>query len=453
MIDAGVDVFRLNMSHGEHEEHADHVAQIRSASRECNRIVGILCDISGPKIRLGKISPEPITLRRGDTIALTAEEIVGSPERISVNYAGLTRAMKPGGRLLLDDGLLEFEVTEVRENELECVVVRGGPLSSHKGVNLPHTSLDIGPLTDKDHQDIQFMLAQDIDFFAISFVKSAEDIRRARAYIESAGGSLPIIAKIEKFEAVSDLEEILREADGAMVARGDLGVEIPLEQVPIVQKRLIAICNELGKPVITATQMLDSMIRFPRPTRAEVNDVANAILDGTDAVMLSAETATGDYPVLAVEMMDRIARATEPSLDFSSLLRRKMISTPDSIPDAISHATAHIVFDLKLASIVCLTQSGSTARMAARYRPDCPVLAYTPIQRTAQQLCLSWGVKAVTGGVTGATARRLETEFEEAIEAFVKTGDLKAGDQIVLTAGIPLREPGTTNLLRVLDVN
>lgn len=450
LLNAGVDVFRLNMSHGELEQHAEVVRRIREVSTEAGRPAGILADVSGPKIRVGKISPEPITLRRDDIIRLTTEEIDGTRERVSVSYAGLTEAIKPGQRMMLDDGLLEFEAVSVSKTDVECVVVRGGPLSSHKGVNLPHTSISLGPLTEKDHEDIEFMLGRDIDFFAISFVKNADDMRQAREFITSKGGNLPLIAKIEKFEAVQNLDAIMAVADGAMVARGDLGVEIPLEQVPLVQKRVIALCNELGKPVITATQMLDSMIRFPRPTRAEVNDVANAIFDGTDAIMLSAETATGQHPLLAVEMMDRIARTTEAQLDFKALLDRKRVSLPDSVPDAISHAIAHIAHDLKLKYIVCLTQSGSTARMVARYRPQGEIFAYTPLSRTAQQLCLSWGVRPLCE--SGDIPARMEDEFLNAIEAFKEQGLLAEGDRVVLTAGLPLREPGTTNLLRVMEV-
>lgn len=458
LYNAGADVFRLNMSHGDHETHAESIRLIREIARRGGRPAGILCDLSGPKIRIGEIAPEPVQLSAGDEITITTRPVPqGNAQLVSCNYSDLPREVLPGQRVLLDDGLLEFEVRSVRPPDVHCTVVRGGPLSSNKGLNLPTTRLRISSLTQKDRADIEFGLTHDVDFFALSFVKRVQDIEEARYFIKFRGGSIPIIAKIEKGEAVENIEAILDAADGAMVARGDLGVEIPLEDVPLVQKRVIDLCNRLSKPVITATQMLDSMIRSARPTRAEVGDVANAILDGTDAVMLSGETASGQYPVEAVEMMARIARATEGTLNRQEFLRKKFVGPGYSIPDAISHAAASMAHDLSAARILCLTQGGSTPRRVASWRPQCAILAYCPLPRTAQQLSITWGVKAVTWE-TGPESDEeppygIEAEFDRAVRACKEQGLVRAGDRLIIAAGMPIHEPGTTNLVRVLDVS
>ena len=458
LIRAGVDVFRLNMSHGDHPGHAAVVRMIREAATAAGTRIGILCDLSGPKIRIGPVADGTVLLRPGDEITVTTDPAPGSATLVGVNYPELPKEVQPGQRILLDDGLLEWEVKEVSAPEVKCVVVRGGPLSSHKGLNLPNTRLKISSITDKDRDDMEFGLENDVDMFAISFVKRAEDVTEARGFMQSLGGSLPLIAKIEKGEAVEDIVNILQVADGAMVARGDLGVEIPLERVPHVQKQVIALCNRLGKPVITATQMLDSMIRSPRPTRAEVTDVANAILDGTDAVMLSGETAMGAFPEAAVEMMNRIAEETEKDFNYQKRLRRNY-SAEDliTVPDAISHATAAVANELKARGVLCLTQSGSTARRVARFRPRGGVLAYCPLVRTAQQLCLTWGVCAVArdAAVDVEMERRQgsEVQIRKAINLFKERGAIKTGDRMVVAAGVPLHEPGSTNMIRVVDVD
>lgn len=459
MIDAlfcaGVDVFRLNMSHGDHAGHAKVVRAIRECSARAKRPVGILCDLSGPKIRLGNITDGPVTLASGDKITLTTEPVEGNAQRVWVNYPELPHEVEAGQHVLLDDGLLEFEVLGANQTDVQCLVVRGGPLSSHKGVNLPDTPLSIPSLTEKDLADIEFGLANDVDFFAMSFVRRPEDVDRARQAIEERGGNLPLIAKIEMAEAVKHLEEIVRRADGCMVARGDLGVEIPLEEVPLVQKRLIELCNKAAKPVITATQMLDSMIRSPRPTRAEVTDIANAILDGSDAVMLSGETAVGQFPLEAVKMMERVALATEPLLNHKKWLDRKQRGPDFSVADSISHVTAEVAEDLQVNHILCLSQGGTTPRAVARYRPRSGVLVCTPLPRTAQQLCLTWGVQAlVDDGHSCRNTERpdgLELEISECICVFKDHGIVFPGEQIVVTAGLPLRVPGTTNMLRVVE--
>jgi pyruvate kinase len=457
LFNAGVDVFRLNMSHGDHAGHAAVVRAIRDSSIRAARPAGILCDISGPKIRIGVIPDGPVELTAGSTITLTTDSVDGTKDLVSVTYPSLPRDVKVGQQLLLDDGLLELQVTEIEGHQVHCRVVRGGPLSSRKGLNLPNTQLSLSSLTDKDRADIEWGLENDVDMFAISFVRTAGDIRHARSFMESLGGSLPLIAKIEKGEAVANIEDILRESDGAMVARGDLGVEIPLERVPHVQKQVIRICNRLGKPVITATQMLDSMIRSARPTRAEVTDVANAILDGTDAVMLSAETASGKYPLEAVHIMNKIAEETERHFNYQRWLSNRHIGEDSPIADAITTSAAMIARDIKAKKILCLTQSGSTVRRVARYHSQVGQLAYCPVARTAQQLCLSWGVTAASreGMVDIEVERRqgAEVQIRKAISLFRDRGLLKRGEIIVVTGGLPLHQPGTTNLVRVVEVD
>ena len=457
LFDAGVDVFRINMSHGEHDGHAAVVRSIRDTSVSVGRPAGILCDISGPKIRIGLIPDGPINLERGQIITLTTEQVDGTADLISVSYKHLPRDVKPGQHVLLDDGLLEWEIIEVSGELVKCKVLRGGPLSSRKGFNLPNTQLSLSSLTDKDRADIEWGLEHDVDMFAISFVRTAADIHEARGYMESLGGTLPLIAKIEKGEAVDNIEEILKVSDGAMVARGDLGVEIALERVPHVQKQVIRICNRIGKPVITATQMLDSMIRSARPTRAEVTDVANAILDGTDAVMLSGETAVGKYPVESVEIMNSIAEETEQHFDYPRWLNRRLIDERTAIADAITTGAAMIARDINAKCILCLTQGGFTVRRVARYHSSVPILAYCPIARTAQQLCLSWGVTAIAreGNVDVEVERRqgAEVQIRKAISLFKDRDMLHSKDTVVVTGGLPLHHSGTTNLVRVVQVD
>ncbi|MCX7017680.1 MAG: pyruvate kinase [bacterium] len=457
LLKAGVDVFRLNMSHGDHEGHATVARAVRQASERARRPAGILCDLCGPKIRIGPISPEPVVLHNGDTITLTTLPAEGTAQRVMVNYPGMACDVREGEHILLDDGLLMFEIRAVRPPDIECVVLRGGPLSSHKGINLPHTKLRISPMTDKDKADIDFGLEHDADFFAVSFVQRAADIELFREYMKSKGGNLPLIAKIEMAEAVRNLDEILATADGAMVARGDLGVEIPIEEVPLAQKRIIAMCNRLAKPVITATQMLDSMIRNPRPTRAEVCDIANAIFDGTDAVMLSGETASGAYPLESVEMMAATAAAAEGGLEHAKFLDRTLVSAHGTVPDSISRATAKIADDLNLDHILCLSLSGGTARLVARYRPCSEILTYSLSRRTAQQLCLIWGVRALshehsTQPIQAGDGENLETQIRRAVCLFKQYGLLKSGEHVAITVGLPLNVSGATNLLHVAEV-
>ncbi len=457
LFEAGVDVFRLNMSHGEHSVHSAVVRAIRSASLKAGRPAGILCDISGPKIRVGNIPEGPLALEAGHVITLTPDEVDGTSELLSVSYKKLAQDVKVGQQVLLDDGLLEWEIIEIEGNLVRCRVVRGGLLSSRKGFNLPSTYLNLSAITDKDRADIEWGLENDVDMFAISFVRTADDVRQARAFMESLGGSLPLISKIEKSEAVANIEEILQVSDGAMVARGDLGVEIPLEKVPHVQKQVVRMCNRLGKPVITATQMLDSMIRSARPTRAEVTDVANAIMDGTDAVMLSGETAVGKYPLESIHIMNKIAAETETHFNYKRWLSHRHINENSAIQDSMTTSAALIANDVKAKKILCLTQGGSTVRRVARYHSEMGILAYCPVVRTAQQLCLSWGVTALAreGAVDVEVERRqgAEVQIRKAISLFRERGMLHSGEVVVVIAGLPLHQPGTTNLLRVVEVD
>lgn len=453
MLEAGTDVFRLNMSHGSHAWHGRAAQAIRAAGRRTSRNVAILCDLCGPKIRVGRVSGEPLTLDGGQRVVLTAG--AGGRGKIPVNYAGLAKEIKVGHPVLLDDGNLELVVRKVRSDDIDCEVVRGGQLLSNKGLNLPKTRLGVESFTDKDKADMAWGLKHGADWFALSFVRRAGDIVKARRHMKSLKGDVRILAKIEKQEAVEDIDAILDASDGVMVARGDLGVEIPLEQVPLVQKRIIELCNLQGKPVVTATQMLDSMVRSPRPTRAEVTDVANAVFDGTDALMLSAESASGPYPVEAVAMMNSIAEAAEANERYGALRRLREFLHRDNLHEAIADSVAHMAEGLQLQAILCLTESGSTARLVARGRPRCPILAYTPHEHVAHELALTWGIQAVAEPEKADVQDRpqhYEILFRRAVDLFVERGMLTRGRRIVVTAGIPLHVPGTTNILRVIDV-
>jgi pyruvate kinase len=449
---AGVDVFRLNMSHGARDEHSRVIAAIRKISVETGRPIGILCDLSGPKIRVDVMDNDGVELIVGAKITLTPEPGHGTASRATINHEHLADDIITGHRLLLDDGLLELQTEAIDGRDVICRVVRGGILRSHKGVNAPDSHLSVESMTDKDRDDMAFGLEADVDMFAASFVRNAEDVNVFRRHMESLGANLPLISKVEMSEAVANLEAIVEASDGAMVARGDLGVEIAIEQVPLVQKRLISLCNRAGKPVITATQMLDSMIRSPRPTRAEATDVANAILDGTDAVMLSGETAVGAYPLETVETMNRIAGAAESLLKVEPpFSMRRDLAPLANTPDAIARATVLVAHDLHLRHILCLTFSGSTARLVARNHPDAIVLAYTPVPRTARQLCLTWGVVPMSPPHGKTDAETFDDLVEEALQFFRDKAMLDPNEKIVTTGGVPLGRTGTTNMLRISD--
>ncbi|EST54742.1 pyruvate kinase [Brevibacillus panacihumi W25] len=445
LIDAGMNVARLNFSHGSHEEHAARIENIREASRQTGKAVAILLDTKGPEIRTGSLEVDAVELIEGNRIVLTTEDVAGNAERVSITYQELPADVAAGDTILIDDGLIGLTVEEVRPTEIVCLIKNGGTLKSKKGVNVPGVSINLPGITEKDAQDIEFGIKQGVDFIAASFVRKAADILEIRQILEQHGASIDIIAKIENQEGVDNVDEILVVSDGIMVARGDLGVEIPAEEVPLVQKQLIKKCNELAKPVITATQMLDSMQRNPRPTRAEASDVANAIFDGTDAIMLSGETAAGKYPVESVETMDRIALRAEQELNYREILHKQMIMKHVTITDAISQAVASSALDLNAAAIITATESGHTARMVSKFRPKAPIVAVTPHAGVIRRLALVNGVYPVLGEIAHTTDEMLDRSVQESLQS----GYVRHGDLVVITAGVPVREVGTTNLMKI----
>jgi len=445
LIEAGATTLRLNFSHGTHEDHQRNIRTIRQVSFELNQPVGILQDLQGPKIRLGKFEQGPITLKKGDPYILTSRPLRGTQDISSVTYEPLAEEVPVGATILLDDGRVEMlvEAVDLDQRELHCRVVVGGVLSNNKGVNFPGVYLSIKALTDKDKTDLMFGLDQGVDWVALSFVRNPQDILEIKEIISSAGKNVPVIAKIEKHEAIEQMEAVLSLCDGVMVARGDLGVELPAEEVPILQKRLIATANRFGIPVITATQMLDSMVSNPRATRAEISDVANAILDGTDAVMLSNETAVGKFPVEAVETMARIAVQIEQNLAIARNVDSN--SGGHSIPNAISQAVGRIAEQLQAAAIMTLTKTGATARNVSKYRPSTPILAVTPHVDVARQLQLVWGVRPLLVLNLPSTGQT----FQAALNVAQEKNFLKEGDLVVMTAGTLQGVAGSTDLIKV----
>ncbi|HOE62276.1 MAG TPA: pyruvate kinase [Candidatus Sumerlaeota bacterium] len=452
LIEKGADVFRLNFSHGTPEEHARRIVAIRKAAT--GSPIAIIGDLCGPKIRCGRFANEPATLKEGKPFILTARAIEGTDGAVSVSYKRLPREVKRGDAIFLDDGNIELRAEEVSGSDIRCRVIRGGDLRSNKGINLPGTTLSIPALTPQDRRMIKFGVEQNLDYFALSFVKSPRDIYDARRLIGALGADTPIIAKIEKHEAVRDLEAIIEAADGALVARGDLGVEVPLEQVPLIQKRIIALCNRRAKPVITATQMLESMIEKARPTRAEAADIANAILDGTDAVMLSGETAVGKFPCEAVEIMDKIAQTAEENLDERRLLMEQLLPEEGNIPDAISQATAQMARSLNASAILCCSITGYTARFVARYRPPCPIAVFTLNPKIQRRLQVVWGVVPILMKEMKGSRERdgFDAIIREAVKETLRKQIAKRGDRVIVTAGLPLGVGGATNMLRVLEI-
>ncbi|NEP00511.1 MAG: pyruvate kinase [Symploca sp. SIO2E9] len=442
LIKAGATTLRLNFSHGTHEDHQRSIRLIRQIAFELDQPVGILQDLQGPKIRLGKFENGSIILASGDRFTLTSEPMAGTQQMSSVTYEPLADEVPVGSTILLDDGKVEMRVEEIDrvKRTLHCRVIVGGPLSNNKGVNFPGVYLSIKALTSKDRRDLVFGLDQGVDWVALSFVRNPLDVLEIKDLIASAGKQVPVIVKIEKHEAIEQMETILSLSDGVMVARGDLGVELPAEDVPILQKRLIATANQLGIPVITATQMLDSMAHSPRPTRAEVSDVANAILDGTDAVMLSNETAVGKYPVEAVETMARIAVRIE-----QENIVRNAKDTRRSIPNAISQAVGKIAEQLEASAIMTLTKTGATARNVSKFRPQTPILAITPHVYVARQLQLVWGVKPLLVLDLPSTGQTSQAAINVALEKQL----LAEGDLVVMSAGTLQGVPGSTDLIKV----
>lgn len=445
LMRAGMDVARLNFSHGTKETHKEVIDRVRTIGSSLGVAVAILQDLPGPKTRTIGPRGGPVELAEGARFTLTAREVPGSVEEVSVTLQSLAQDVRPGDAILLDDGKIELRVLRTYGQDVETVVITGGSLSASKGINVPGVTLSVSSLTERDIDLLRFGLQEGVDIVALSFVRSIADVNTARKIINETERRPLLIAKLEKHEALDNLEEILEGVDGLMVARGDLGVEIPIEQVPVAQKRVIAAANRRGKPVITATQMLESMVENPRPTRAEVTDVANAIYDGTDAVMLSGETASGQYPVQAVRMMDRIAREVEPILPYDRMLHEKEASLEQFTFDAISFDAVRTANQLNAAVIVAFTATGATARRVSKYRPRVPVLAIASDQATWNRLALSWGVTPYLVPELSS----IEEMTDEARLASLGSGLAKSGDRIVIVAGVPVGASGRTNLLRV----
>ncbi len=445
MIRAGMNVARINFSHGDQAAHAARIAAVRQAAAAEGALVALMGDLQGPKLRVGAIRGGYTLTRVDDEIVLTTRDVPGDEGEVHLPHPELAHEVKPGQRLLLDDGQLEFVVLDATASDIRCRVVSGGPLSSHKGVAAPGAHLSLTALTDKDRADVAFAVEQGLDFLALSFVHSGQDVRLLRDVLDGLNAPVPIVAKIEKPEALGAFDDILARSAAIMIARGDLGIEIPAERVPFVQKDLIARCNRAGVPVITATQMLNSMITYPRPTRAEASDVANAILDGTSAVMLSAETASGEYPIESVRMMARIATMAEEHLWPEETLFRARIERAHTPAAAISQATVEIAHELGAKAIVTSTYSGHTARWVASYRPRTPVVAVTPRADVQRQLALVWGVSPMLAPFYTTTDEMIQYAAQLAQES----GLAGEGDVIVITAGLPPGAGTQTNMLKV----
>ena len=444
LIDAGMNVARLNFSHGDRADHEARVKAIREIAARKGVSVGILQDLQGPKIRTGRFKDGKITLENGQKFILTMEDIEGDATRVSSTYKGLADDVRPGLELMLDDGNLVLKVDKVQGPEIHTIVVIGGVLSNNKGINIPNADLSVPALTEKDLEDMQVGAELGVDWVAISFVRTRDDLLLARHYMTRYGSRAKLMAKIEKPSAVERFDDILQEADGIMVARGDLGVECPTEDVPVIQKRLIRACIQAGKPVITATQMLESMRESPRPTRAEASDVANAIMDGTDAVMLSAESASGKYPVESVQMMGRIARTMEASPEYAQRIAGH--AQPEhTTQDAVALAACEVADTLEAAAIVCFTATGSTVWRVSRNRPTSVIAAFTPSERVKNQLALAWGVEARLAEDPADTDDMVRIANKEAKAA--RLADV--GERVVMVAGVPFGMHGTTNLIRV----
>lgn len=442
LIDAGVDVFRLNFSHGNNNDRREIIKNVRSISEGRGKSTGILADLQGPKIRTGRMENAALPLQKGDMLDITTEDVVGRPGLISTIYKALPDDVRPGSRILMDDGLIELRVLSVSERIVHCTVVEGGVLKDLKGINLPGVDVSSPSLTVKDREDLEFALSMAVDFIALSFVRKSADVDDVKRIIFEHGCNTPVIAKIEKPEALRHFKGILTSSDAVMVARGDLGVEIEPEKVPLIQKKIINACNEAGKPVITATQMLESMISHPRPTRAETSDVANAILDGTDAVMLSGETASGQFPIEAVKTMVDVA------LDVERAGLRTYAARPDTygnnIAEAVAEAACSAASTLRAKAIVALTHSGSTALRIAKFRPPVSIIAFTPFPEIRCRLSLCWGVQTFPIGTMAETDQQINM-----VEEVLLSNGYKKGDVIVITMGTPIEARGSTNLMKV----
>jgi pyruvate kinase len=444
LVKAGMNVTRLNFSHGTHEEHLKKIQTIREMADRLKQPVAILQDLAGPKIRVGKVKEGGVELRRGEGFLLTNREVLGDEKRASITYPSLPDEVKPGDRILLSDGTIELQVLDSDGQEIRCRIIVGGILTSHKGLNFPTGTILASAFTEKDHKDLLFGIKNGVDLVALSYVKEADDIEKVKNVLKKESADIPVIAKIERREALENIDKIISISDGIMVARGDLGVETPIEKIPNVQKMLIRKANASGKPVITATQMLRSMVDHTQPTRAEVTDIVNAIYDGTDAVMLSEETANGQFPVEAVQMMAKIAKAAEEEFPFDQFLRRETEERTD-LPQAISRAASFLAQEVKATVIITPTESGSTARWVSRLRPRQPILALSRHLSTVRRLNLYWGVYPVLVSDWKDTDDMLERSKRMPKEL----GMASTGDRVVIIAGVPISIPGTTNLIKV----
>ncbi len=446
MMLAGMNVARLNFSHGTHEEHKIRIDKFKKIRDKHKMPVALLLDTKGPEIRVKTFKEGFVDIEEGQRFTFTTKSVEGDGNIVSINYKNLPADLKQGNRLLVDDGLVAFEVEKLTSTDIICRAINSGRIANRKSINVPGVSLKMVYMSDTDKNDIIFGINQGIDFIAASFVRSSEDVLEVRKVLEeNGGGHIKIIAKIENGEGVENSDKILKVSDGIMVARGDMGVEIPLEQLPGIQKMLIKKCYKAGKMVITATQMLDSMIRNPRPTRAETTDVANAIYDGTSALMLSGETAVGKYPVEAVETMDKIAISTEKAINYQDEFKINAQSNSPNVADAISHATCTTAHDLGASAIVTVTKTGTTARMISKFRPDCPIIATTTSKTAFHQLALSWGICPLMAEEKYTT----DDLFDHAVDRSVEAGLVSSGDLVVITAGVPVGISGNTNILKV----
>ncbi|MFI6822556.1 pyruvate kinase [Micromonospora sp. NPDC050187] len=441
LVEAGMNVARLNFSHGSHADHEAVYRLVREAAEASGRPVAVLADLQGPKIRLGRFADGPHEWRTGDSVVITGDDVLGTKDRVSCTYRKLPQEVKPGDRLLIDDGRVAVEVTDVTGNDIRCLVTEGGPVSNNKGVSLPNVAVSVPALSEKDAEDLRFALGLGVDMIALSFVRSAEDIKLVHAIMSEVGVQRPVLAKVEKPEAVDHLEAIVLAFDGVMVARGDLGVELPLDQVPLVQKRAVQLCRENAKPVIVATQMLDSMIENSRPTRAEASDVANAVLDGADAVMLSGETSVGKYPVLTVSTMAKIVTTTEAG----SFAVPRLQHDPRTHGGALTSAASSIARAIGAKALVAFSQTGDTVKRLSRLHCDLPLLAFTPVPEVYRQLALSWGVQTFLMPFVEHT----DDMFRQVDQALLGLNRANPGDYVVIVAGSPPGTPGSTNTLRV----
>jgi len=445
LMAAGMNVTRHNFSHGDQDTHRQLIDTVRLAARQTGRIVGIMADLQGPKVRVGRFRDGQAQLSPGAEFTITARDVEGTEREVSTTYTDLPRDLAPGQTILLDDGLIQLKVAAIRGPDIRCEVVTGGVLSNNKGINVPGATLSVATITEKDFQDAEFAVKHGVDFLAMSFVRRPQDVLQMRDFLKKLDAAVPIIAKVEKPQALDVIDEIIAVSDAVMVARGDLGVEMPPEQVPGIQKQLIAKCNLAGKPVITATQMLESMVNNPRPTRAEASDVANAVLDGSDAVMLSAESASGRYPVEAVTTMQRIIRATEAAARSDAQRRRR---PPGILPvhEGVAAAACALAERVDARAISCITLTGSMARSISTHRPAQPIYALSQNDAALRRLTVNWGVE-------GVRLENLDTNIDAALEAvervLVSSGKLKSGDRLVLTAGLPFKERQATNMVRV----